>query len=50
MRNLNSNADELFAELSMEDLSDIPDARGGVQKTTSTYPTQNMDRTMLNIK
>ena len=50
IRNLESNADELFAELSMEDLSDIPDARDNAKKTTSAYPKQNLDRTMLNIK
>lgn len=50
MRNLESGVDELFAELSMEDLSDIPDARDNDNKATNAYPKQNLDRTMLNIK
>lgn len=50
LRNLEGGMDELFAELSMEDLSDIPDATGGAKQGTATYAKPNLDKTMLNIK
>lgn len=51
LRHLDSGVDELLAELSMEDLSDIPDATGASEKkATAAYAKPNLDRTMLNIK
>ncbi len=51
MRQLDRGVDELFDELSMEDLSEIPDAPGmPVKKGTAAYAKQNLDKTMLNIK
>ena len=51
MRQLDRGVDDLFAELSMDDLSDIPDAPGMPDKShTATYAKPNLDKTMLNIK
>lgn len=53
MKNLDGGVDELFTELSMEDLSDIPDAAGepvSEKDTTSAYARQDIDRTIVNVK
>ena len=48
LRNLDGGVDELFAELSMDDLSDIPDA--APKKAAGNYVKPDMEKTMLNIK
>ncbi len=52
LRNLEGSAGDLFAELSMDDLSDIPDSKD-VKQTVSTnayYNKQDLQRTIVNPK
>ena len=50
LENLDGGVEELFAELSMEDLSEIPDATKMGKQPAVTYGKANLDKTMLNIK
>lgn len=53
MKHLDGGVDELFAELSMEDLSDIPDAADKSEcdkNTRGVCAKSNLDKTILNIK
>lgn len=53
LRNLDGGIDELLTELSMDDLSDIPDADGESKidkKSTSAYAKRDLDKTIVHVK
>ena len=50
LRNLEGSASDLFAELSMDDLSDIPEAKNVQQARNAYYDREDLQKTIVNPK